>query len=184
MLLLSSKDVHTRNNKYFSHRRSSCCRLFDRSSRCRSFGEKMSKLCPAVRDQRWWLRGAYIFEGKCIFENKPPPQSRSCLLLKKGGLFSGGYGTCIRCSSGLALFVIAYTPLCSNKYYLWVGWGKGKLVIIVICYQFIITFNDNNTIIDHFPILYFGGGGRGWGGLTWFVAFVDLFLYSLSLVLR
>ena len=30
-----------------------------------------------------------IFEGKCIFENKPPPQSRSCLLLKKGGLIFG-----------------------------------------------------------------------------------------------
>ena len=29
-----------------------------------------------------------------IFENKPPPESRPCLLLKKvrgGGLFSGGY---------------------------------------------------------------------------------------------
>ena len=39
--------------------------------------------------------GGLIFEGKCIFENKPLPQSRSCLLLKKGGgLFSGGYGTC------------------------------------------------------------------------------------------
>ena len=38
--------------------------------------------------------GGLIFEGKCIFDNKPPPQSRSCLLLKKGGggLFSGGYG--------------------------------------------------------------------------------------------
>ena len=31
-------------------------------------------------------KGGLIFEGKCIFENKPPPQSRSCLLLKKGGL--------------------------------------------------------------------------------------------------
>ena len=29
--------------------------------------------------------GGHIFEGKCIFENKPPPQSRSCLLLKGGG---------------------------------------------------------------------------------------------------
>ena len=28
-------------------------------------------------------KGGLIFEGKCIFENKPPPQSRSCLLLKK-----------------------------------------------------------------------------------------------------
>ena len=33
--------------------------------------------------------GGLIFEGKCIFENKPPPQSRSCLLLKKGGLIFG-----------------------------------------------------------------------------------------------
>ena len=99
MLLLSSKDVHTQNNKSFSHRRSSCCRLLDRSSRCRSFGEKTSKLWifPAVRDQRWWLRGAYI-RGKVHIENKPPPQSRSCLLLKKrgGGLFSGGYGNIIQ----------------------------------------------------------------------------------------
>ena len=30
-------------------------------------------------------KGGLIFEGKCIFENKPHPQSRSCLLLKKGG---------------------------------------------------------------------------------------------------
>ena len=30
-----------------------------------------------------------ITEGKCIFENKPPPQSSSCLLLKKGGLIFG-----------------------------------------------------------------------------------------------
>ena len=29
-------------------------------------------------------RRGLIFEGKCIFENKPPPQSRSCLLLNKG----------------------------------------------------------------------------------------------------
>ena len=29
--------------------------------------------------------GELIFEGKCVFENKPPPQSRSCVLLKKGG---------------------------------------------------------------------------------------------------
>ena len=34
-------------------------------------------------------RGGLIFEGKCIFENKPPPQSRSCLLLKKEGLIFG-----------------------------------------------------------------------------------------------
>ena len=76
-----------------------CCRLLDRSSRCRSFGEKNSKvwIFPAVRDQRWCRpstrrlqmdpKGGLMFEGKCIFENKPPPQSRSCLLLKKGGAY-------------------------------------------------------------------------------------------------
>ena len=37
------------------------------------------------RDHCCFHRGGLIFEGKCIFENKPPPQSRSCLLLKKGG---------------------------------------------------------------------------------------------------
>ena len=69
------------------------------------------------------------------------------------------YNTCIRCSSGLALFIIAYTPLCSDKYYLWV-WGKGKLVIIIICYQFIITFNDNRSLVNTI-----GGGGGGGPGL-------------------
>ena len=34
-----------------------------------------------------FTEGGLIFEGKCIFENKPPPQSRSCLLLKKGGAY-------------------------------------------------------------------------------------------------
>ena len=40
-----------------------------------------------------------------IFENKPPPQSGPCLLLKKRGLFSGGYGTCIR-NSNLFLMLL------------------------------------------------------------------------------
>ena len=31
--------------------------------------------------------------GFTLFENKPPPQSGPCLLLKKGGLFSGGCGS-------------------------------------------------------------------------------------------
>ena len=35
------------------------------------------------------VKEGLIFEGKCIFENKPPPQSRSCLLLKKAGLIFG-----------------------------------------------------------------------------------------------
>ena len=39
-----------------------------------------------------WL-GGHIQGALHIFKNKPPPQSRPCLLLKKGGgLFSGGYG--------------------------------------------------------------------------------------------
>ena len=40
----------------------------------------------AVRDQRWWLRGAYIL-GKCRFENKPPPQSRVMSTAEKGGAY-------------------------------------------------------------------------------------------------
>ena len=38
-------------------------------------------------------RGLYSRESAYIFEYKPPPQYRSCLLLKKeGDLLSGGYG--------------------------------------------------------------------------------------------
>ena len=33
-------------------------------------------------------KGGYT-RGKCIFENKPPPLSGACLLLKKGGLIFG-----------------------------------------------------------------------------------------------
>ena len=36
-------------------------------------------------DCKWDPRGGLTFEGKCIFENKPPSQSTSCLLLRKGG---------------------------------------------------------------------------------------------------
>ena len=36
-----------------------------------------------------------------IFENKPPPQSGPGLLLKKGGLFSGGYGTLVYIYTGI-----------------------------------------------------------------------------------
>ena len=81
-----------------------CCRLLDRSSRCCSFREKTanSGYFPQYMtndgvvlphgDRKWIVivvQGGLIFEGKCIFENKPPPQSRSCLLLKKGGLIFG-----------------------------------------------------------------------------------------------
>ena len=91
MLLLSSRDVHARYDKSFSHRRSSCCRLLDRSSRCRSFGEKKpSKLWifPAVRDQRWWLRGGLYSRESAYSKISPPPQCRSCLpTAEKGGAY-------------------------------------------------------------------------------------------------
>ena len=81
-----------------------CCCLLDRSSRCRSFEEKtldisrgtwpmmVSSFHTATTNGSWSLSLScgggggltFVDEEKYIFENKPPPQSRSCLLLKKG----------------------------------------------------------------------------------------------------
>ena len=101
----SFEDVHTRNNKSFPHRRSSSVAIYLTGHLAAALLKKKFWIFPAVRDQRWchpstrrlkmdrddchFHRGGFIFEGKCRFENKPPPQSRSCLLLKKGGLIYG-----------------------------------------------------------------------------------------------
>ena len=109
MLLLSSADVHTRNNKSFLHCRSLSVAVYLTGHLAAALlEEKKSQLWifPTVYDERWCRPstrrlqmdrdhcqgggGGLIFEGKCIlFENKPPPQSRSCLLLKKVGLIFG-----------------------------------------------------------------------------------------------
>ena len=51
--------------------------------------------------------GGLIFEGKCIFENKSPPQSRSCLLLKRGGGGGGGRGAYFREDTVLYMYTFA-----------------------------------------------------------------------------
>ena len=108
MLLLSSKDVHTRNNKSFPHRRSLSYAVYLTDHLAAVLLEKKQAnsgyflwyvtndgVILPHGDCKWiviivaFTDGGLIFEGKCIFENKPPPQSRSCLLLKKGGLIFG-----------------------------------------------------------------------------------------------
>ena len=108
MLLLSSEDVHTRNNKSFLHRRSASVSVYLTYYLAAALVEKKiansgyflqyvtnEGVVLPHGDCKWGPgEGGLIFEGKCIFENKPPPQSRSYLQLKKGrGLFSGGHGS-------------------------------------------------------------------------------------------
>ena len=53
MLLLSSEDVRTRNNKFFPHRRSSSVAVYLIGHLAAALLKKTLWIFPAVRDQQW-----------------------------------------------------------------------------------------------------------------------------------
>ena len=81
--------MYTRNNKSFSYRQSSSVAVYLTGHFAAALLEKKNPANSGYFPRYMTNDEGLIFEGKCIFEIKPPPQPRSCLLLKKGGLIFG-----------------------------------------------------------------------------------------------